>query len=286
MQEIIKKINDLKTQIEHKSKKIPKIKNFLCPCIHGIKYAQMRPYLCEQCALEYIANCEKLNLPYNHNIYEAYYQKFKNIQEKERINKLQKILDDYENPKYNLSNSEIGKRYERYIGYLYEWIYTEYGEWYEVEYHGIRKGVDDGGVDLFVKKGKNEILLIQCKWWAKDKVMHDNVVARIGFAKTDYEKDNPNKKITAMIVSANENLDDKSRQLCKKHNIVIQEVPYDKSYPKIKCNINNRGKIYHLPNSPSYDAIKITRSKGEYYVKTIQEAEALGFRHEVATKPK
>ena len=116
--------------------------------------------------------------------------------------------------------------------------------------------------------------------------MHDNVVARIAFARDNYKMDNPNKKVIAMIVSENENLDDYSRHLCNKHGIVIQEVPYDELYPKIKCNINSRGKIYHLPDDPAYDRIKIERHRGEYYVATETEALRLGFRREIATKPK
>ena len=49
-------------------------------------------------------------------------------------------------------------------------------------------------------------------------------------------------------------------------------------YPQIKCNINQKGeKIYHLPFDQQYDRCVI-KNKGECYVTTVVEAEALGFR--------
>ena len=46
----------------------------------------------------------------------------------------------------------------------------------------------------------------------------------------------------------------------------------------IKCNINNKNKIYHLPFDQQYDRVVIEKDKGELYVKTVKEAEDLGFR--------
>jgi hypothetical protein len=48
----------------------------------------------------------------------------------------------------------------------------------------------------------------------------------------------------------------------------------------IKCNINPGTKehIYHLPIDQQYDRVVIGNEPGKRYVKTAQEAEALGFR--------
>ncbi|OYO31097.1 hypothetical protein CD932_08160 [Janthinobacterium sp. PC23-8] len=51
-----------------------------------------------------------------------------------------------------------------------------------------------------------------------------------------------------------------------------------KDYPLIKCNVNGRNKIYHLPFDQQYDRVRISPARGELYVRTAQEAEKLGFR--------
>ena len=47
---------------------------------------------------------------------------------------------------------------------------------------------------------------------------------------------------------------------------------------RIKGNISERGKIYHVPGSPSYDQTKIDESKGERWFCTEAEAIAAGWR--------
>jgi endonuclease YncB( thermonuclease family) len=47
---------------------------------------------------------------------------------------------------------------------------------------------------------------------------------------------------------------------------------------KIKGNISKKGRIYHVPGSPSYKATKINESKGERWFCTVEEAEAAGWR--------
>ena len=41
-----------------------------------------------------------------------------------------------------MSKSTVGQDYERYIGYIYE------QQGYKVQYHGIKKGFADLGIDL------------------------------------------------------------------------------------------------------------------------------------------
>ena len=60
-----------------------------------------------------------------------------------------------------LSNEEIGRFYERYIGHLYE------TDGYDVVYNGAISGYADFGRDLIVG-GADEVLVIQSKCWAKN----------------------------------------------------------------------------------------------------------------------
>lgn len=48
-------------------------------------------------------------------------------------------------------------------------------------------------------------------------------------------------------------------------------------YPLIKCNINNGGKIYHLPFDQQYKRTDISKN-GEFMALTVEEAEKAGFR--------
>ena len=51
-------------------------------------------------------------------------------------------------------------------------------------------------------------------------------------------------------------------------------------FPRIKCNINRttKEKIYHLPFDQKYDDVIIEPSRGEFFAKTVAEAEEKGFR--------
>ena len=48
-------------------------------------------------------------------------------------------------------------------------------------------------------------------------------------------------------------------------------------YPRIKCNINNGEKIYHLPFDQQYDRTQI-KNNGEFYAFTVKEAILKGFK--------
>ena len=63
--------------------------------------------------------------------------------------------------------------------------------------------------------------------------------------------------------------------------MVIEKVQFDPGYPSVKCNVARRtgNKIFHLPFDQQYDTVLIEEERLECYVKTVSEAEALGFRH-------
>ena len=46
----------------------------------------------------------------------------------------------------------------------------------------------------------------------------------------------------------------------------------------IKCNVNGKDRIYHLPFDQQYDRVRIGAVAGECYTTTVAEAEKLGFR--------
>lgn len=293
---------DLNTKINNLTAEIS------TPCKHKIRYAHLDPFICNKCTVDffmylldtnvstlvwdrYRQKFEKQNLISSGAIYNeiALIQKNREAQKQkdDEIARARRWFDEqaarygndlarYIHPGHNLSSEELGKRYERYIGYLYEI------EGYSVTYHGIRKGVEDEGVDI-IAENKKEVAIVQCKRCGKDNkvrykaisVLHSEVVSRA-------EK---NKKDThGVLYTSNDNLDEMSQKKIIEKSIKHFIVPYPfdikQEYPLIKCNISgkNKEKIYHLPVDGSYDQIKIEIHKGEFYTHTPKEAEALGFR--------
>lgn len=183
----------------------------------------------------------------------------------------QKALDRFwERPK---SKWLIGRLYERYIGYLYE----EMG--YAVDYVGIFKGYEDLGRDLICTKD-NEIIVIQCKNWASFKTIYEKHIFQFFGTVFQFKDNHRDSKIRGIFYTTTI-LSDLAKRFASELNIEIKENYYfDQGYPCIKCNVSKKDgeKIYHLPFDQQYDKIKIEKQLGEFYCKTVEEAENKKFR--------
>lgn len=209
--------------------------------------------------------------------------------------KYQRALDRYK--KRNKTSSEIGRDYERYIGYLYE------KDGYTVTYYGIERGLDDLGRDLICIKG-DKVHIVQCKCWSnkKKKVIREKHLNQLYGTVVAYKvarsmgiKIDDLAKITSdeLKIMGQGNLDlytitpvfcstvpfsPTALAFAKILDIKCRVKPLD-NYPMIKCNISRRGeKIYHLPFDQQYDKTIITPADGECYALTVEEAEKKGFR--------
>ena len=196
--------------------------------------------------------------------------------------KYQLALERYCNR--NKTNSEIGREFERYIGYLYEL------KGYDVEYRGIIDGFDDRGRDLIcTKDGKT--LVVQCKYWSKKKTIHENHINQLfGTTVRYFIEKNPeasfvdyfnalvHNQIEPVFITSTV-LSDTAKAFAKSLDIKVMENVKMEKYPMIKCNISGREneRIYHLPFDQQYDKVKIDRP-GEFFAMTVEEAEAKGFR--------
>ena len=196
--------------------------------------------------------------------------------------KYQLALDRYKNR--NKSNAEIGRDFERYVGYQYE------KKGYFVEYRGIVDGFEDRGRDLLCHKGRTT-LVIQCKYWSQKKEIHENHINQL-FGTTvkyflekypdatfvDFFKALQNGMINPVFITSTV-LSETAKEFAASLNITVEENKTIGDYPLIKCNINKTSgeKIYHLPFDQQYDKVKIN-GKGECYAMTIAEAEEKGFR--------
>jgi hypothetical protein len=193
----------------------------------------------------------------------------------------QLALDRYWSRPYK-SWWQIGKEYERYVGYIYE------ANGYNVFYQGILEGFDDLGRDLICKK-EEQTIIIQCKRWSQHKTIHEKHINQLYGTVIKYIIDNKltkqpslfpfDEKISAILYTTTK-LSDRAKEFAKCLCIgVNEEFPLQK-YPLIKCNVSRRNgeKIYHLPFDQQYDRTLIEEEKNECYVETVKEAESLGFR--------
>ena len=184
--------------------------------------------------------------------------------------KFQRALERYWTKKK--SKWEIGRDYERFIGYRYE------SEGADVAYHGIIEGFDDLGRDLIVTSG-DEVCIVQCKYWSLEKTIHEKHIFQLHGTTIAYTLDHPRKKVRGHFVTSTK-LSDRARQFATHLGIEVTEGLSLSPYPCIKCNISGRSKerIYHLPFDQQYDTTRVEKSRGELYAATVAEAEKLGFR--------
>lgn len=182
----------------------------------------------------------------------------------------------------NLSNWQIGREYERSIGYKYE------QQGYHVDYIGAIKGFEDMGRDLVATMGK-ETIIIQCKYWSKDKTIHEKHVFQLIGTALQHACEREAIELRGMdlrkihirpTLVTSTSLSETARRCASQLHVEVFEGQPLEEYPRVKCNINERTRerIYHLPFDEQYDRTRIDAKKGEKYLFSAAEAERAGFR--------
>jgi hypothetical protein len=193
-----------------------------------------------------------------------------------RAEKYQRALDRYWKSKK--TPWQIGRDYERFIGYQYEQI------GFDVEYYGIEFRLEDLGRDLICRKG-TDVRIVQCKHWSREKTMHEKHVCQIFGTATAYRKKFGGQQdlfeggeITPWLYISCD-ASSTAKEFAEMLGVNLIDAFPLRPYPIIKCNVSLRNdeKIYHLPFDQQYDRTLI-EFKDECYVETVAEAEALGFR--------
>ncbi len=178
-------------------------------------------------------------------------------------------LDQY--IKKSKNGIELGLLYERYIGYRLE------TDEYNVTFHGAINGYADLGIDLIAHQG-NKTLIIQTKYWAKHKTIPEKHVLHLYASAAYYKKKTNYENVKPVLFSSTE-FSDKAKDVASTLGVELRVVAYDRNYPMVKCEINEYGeRLFHLPTDESYDHVKIEDHKNEFYVNTVAEAIARGFR--------
>lgn len=172
-----------------------------------------------------------------------------------------------------LSPEEIGRFYERYIGYLYE------QKGYDVEYHGAINGYGDLGCDLIVW-GEDEVFIVQTKCWAKRKLIPIKHVFQLYGTLVFFKRTSRQRwrSIKAVFYTTSD-YSDLAKKAAKVLGIELRTEKIDRSYPMIKCKVRRNGeKLYFLPFDPGYDKLRINPYQGEFFARTVKEAVEKGFR--------
>lgn len=202
------------------------------------------------------------------------------------IERNQRALDRYWASRK--SSWQVGRDYERYIGFLYE------QKGFSVYYQGIEQGFEDLGRDLICKKD-NRVEIVQCKYWRQDRTIHEKHInqlfgttveyfirniSRFGHTQLDLFPSLLKQKGIAATFITSAQLSDTARDFATALGVTVLEGFAFKRYPSIKCNVSRKDgtKIYHLPFDQQYDRTTIEEERNEHYVETVQEAERLGFR--------
>lgn len=168
-------------------------------------------------------------------------------------------------------NWEIGRYYERYLGYL-----RERTGWHVV-YQGALRGYADFGRDLVCTKD-NVVEIVQAKCWSQSKVIHEKHLFQLYGTTTHFRLDNPF-LVVRPVFTTTTRLSDAAAEVAKDLGVRVETTPLPDFYPMIKCNINpsTTERIYHLPFDQQYDRTQI-RLPGEFFASSVKEAEERGFR--------
>jgi hypothetical protein len=204
------------------------------------------------------------------------------------VERNQRALDRYLENK-NKSKWQIGRDYEMYVGYVFE------KKGYKIEYKGIIDGFDDLGRDIIASKN-GKVCIIQCKYWAQYKDIHEKHIFQLFGITMEYwiknfKNNSRPKNFEEFAKFLNEDklrpifftsttLSETAKQMANALSIEIIENEPIGDFPRIKCNISGRDseKIYHLPFDQQYDRTVIEPHKGEFFAYTVKEAEEAGFR--------
>ena len=169
------------------------------------------------------------------------------------------------------------------------------GKKWQVAYTGVLGGYEDLGRGLVCIKD-NRHKIIQAKCWSQRREVRENHIYQLNSTVIHYRiqmrealflehgKQNGRQMMKDLDITGHlyttTSLSEMANKVAK--HLVMEYVnePLNKTYPMIKCNINQRtkDKRYHLPFDPQYDSIIIGNVEEECYVNTIAEAEAKGFR--------
>ena len=176
------------------------------------------------------------------------------------------------------SNAEVGRMYERYLGYKYE------QDGWTVAYNGATAGLHDMGRDLICTKD-TVVKVVQAKYWSRQSTIHEKHIFQL-YGTTQHLSASPEYegKTVIPVFTTTAKVSAAAKEAALKLGVVIEHIKMDHRYPTIKCVVHNSERYYILPFDAGYDTTHGVVSTGGCYVSTVNEAERLGY-HDIRGTP-
>jgi hypothetical protein len=161
----------------------------------------------------------------------------------------------------------FGMMYELFVGREFE------KNNYSVQYNGIENGKKDCGIDLAVYKSRNEVILVQCKYW-RDSLIDCDVVSRMCGARELYlyqwlqQYYIPSCKLSCLIVTSSKLTEDAKKFAHHQSIDFVEEKTMDpNSIPWIK---GTWGGKFYLPWDKNYIKFSV---RLKYFYKILDAVE-------------
>ncbi|MFO1436417.1 MAG: hypothetical protein U1F34_08780 [Gammaproteobacteria bacterium] len=177
-----------------------------------------------------------------------------------------------------LTPAAVAALYDRYVAYLYE------RDGWEVRFQPVTSGVKGLPQDLICVKGET-IHIVHTRCWAANKLIHEkHIIQLYGTVQMLAIRLSEDRLFAPKIVArfiTNTKLSDLAKQAAARLKVEVKEnFKLNANFPVIKCSVDDRTRerSYYLPFDEEYDSIPVETRRGECYVRTVKEAEQLGFR--------
>lgn len=182
-------------------------------------------------------------------------------------------LDEWKHQKK--THPQLGLLFERYVGYCYE------AHGYSVRYNGAEQGKEDQGCDLIIQsRDKTKVKIVQCKYWADGKEIHENAVTQLYGSVALFRAMHPDVDASGLLVCSCA-VSERAKDAISHFPILeyVENYPADfQHYPCVKCASGTNGeRFYYLPFDKHYDFVVADR-----YVQTSIEAERAGYRRPIS----
>ncbi len=180
------------------------------------------------------------------------------------------------------TNIEIGRDYERYVGYRYEM------EGWQVIYRGILRGKADQGRDLVCHR-EDSVHIVQCKCWSSSVEIDCEVVEKLYQTTKVYRQVaqpfgqldlafgiHARRRISPVLITST-GISQDAHELAAQRGVLIKPSFQLQPYHKVKCVLRTRN--YYLEQDYLYDSIEMRVGDGDRYVASETDARELGFQH-------
>ena len=194
----------------------------------------------------------------------------------------QLVLDRYM-ASHNKNSWQIGRDYETFVAWKFfnEKQSDGVTPKYRVIQEGCNKKKEDRGRDVIaINRATGKVYIIQCKMWAKEKIIHEKHIFQLYGSALDYViRNNLRLADVEPVFITTIQLSDYAKKCAELLHVAIREDIKMGEYAPIKLNINEQTgeKIYHIPVDQQYDRVKL-ENEGEGYAFTVAEALEKGFR--------